>query len=265
MDNALQRLWADGRCAVNGWLSIGNAFSAEIMAEQGYDSLTIDLQHGVLDYGDAVPMLQAIRASGVTPMARVPWLDPGAIMKVLDAGALGVICPMVSSGAEARELVSYVRYPPDGTRSFGPTRAGVVHGPDYAAEANRRVICFAMIETAAAMDHLDEIATTPGLDGLYIGPADLTLGVTAGRLPPGFDREEPEMIAAIRRVIKAARAAGIRVALQCGDPAYAARAAGWGCDLVTLMNDARLLAAGASASVAALRTRLDGPGGLGQA
>lgn len=257
-DDRLRRVWAGGGCAVNGWLSIGNAFSAEIMAAQGFDSLTIDLQHGLLDYGDAVPMLQAIRASGVTPLVRVPWLEPGAIMKVLDAGAHGVICPMVNSRAEAEALVSWVRYPPDGARSFGPTRAGLVAGPGYAAAANSGVLAFAMIETAAAMEQLDEIAATPGLDGLYIGPADLTVGVTAGRLAPGFDREEPEMIAAIQRVRKAAEDAGIRVALHCGAPEYAARAASWGFDLVTLANDVRLLASAAAGSVMALREQLDG-------
>lgn len=255
-DDRLRRVWAEGGCAVNGWLSIGNAFSAEIMAAQGFDSLTIDLQHGLLDHGDAVPMLQAIRASGVTPLVRVPWLEPGAIMKALDAGAHGVICPMVNSGAEARAFVSCLRYPPDGTRSFGPTRAGLVAGPGYAAAANAGVLAFAMIETAAAMENLDEIAATPGLDGLYIGPADLTLGLTAGRLAPGFDREEPEMIAAIQRVRKAAGDAGIRVGLHCGGPDYAARAAGWGFDLVTLSNDVRILAAAASGCVAALREQL---------
>lgn len=254
--NGLKTLWAEGGAAVNGWLSVGSPFTAEIMAAQGYDSLTIDLQHGVIDYAQAVTMLQAMRASGVTPLARVPWLDPGAIMKALDAGAYGVICPMVNSRAEAERLVSYVRYPPRGTRSFGPTRANFSAGPGYASEANDHVICLAMIETAQAMDRLDEIATTPGLDGLYIGPADLSIGLSQGQLAPGFDREEPEMVAAIRRVLETGKAAGIRVGLHCGGAAYAAEAVGWGFDLVTLSNDVRLLAGAASASVSDLRGRL---------
>jgi 4-hydroxy-2-oxoheptanedioate aldolase len=257
--NGLKRLWADGRCAINGWLSIGSAFSAEIMAAQGFDSLTIDLQHGVLDDSHLVPMLQAIRASGVTPMARVRWLDPAAIMRVLDAGAYGVICPMVNSAEEARQLVQHMRYPPLGSRSFGPTRANFSAGSGYAAEANDQVLCLAMIETAAALERVEEIAATPGLDGLYIGPADLTLGVTDGRLAPGFDREEPEMVAAIQRVLGAGKAAGLRVGLHCGTPAYAARAAGWGFDLVTLSNDVRLLATAAAATVGDLRGRLGLP------
>ena len=251
--NGLKRLWADGKPAINGWLSIGNSFSAEIMAAQGYDSVTADIQHGVVDYADAVKMFQAARATETTLMARVPWLDPGIIMKVLDGGAYGVICPMINNRQEAERLVSYVRYPPKGTRSFGPTRANFSAGGGYAAEANDEIICLAMIETAAAMDNLDDIVSTPGLDGVYIGPADLTLGVTNGRLAPGFDREEPEMVEAIQRILSAAKSAGIRAALHCGTPEYAAKAIGWGFDLTTISSDVRLLAAAASTSVTRAR------------
>src|SRR5579859_104459 len=134
--NTLKRLWSEGKATINGWCSIGNPFTAEIMAAQGYDSVTIDVQHGALDYSSALPMLQAMRASGVVPMVRVPWLEPGIIMKLLDAGAYGVICPMVNTARQAAELVSYLRYPPLGQRSFGPTRANFSAGANYAAEAN---------------------------------------------------------------------------------------------------------------------------------
>ncbi|MDG4889963.1 MULTISPECIES: aldolase/citrate lyase family protein [unclassified Mesorhizobium] len=251
--NNLHAVWNDGRCVLNGWLSIANAFSAEIMAEQGYDSITIDLQHGIVDYQAAVSMLQAMRASGVMPLVRVPWLDPASIMKALDAGAYGVICPMVNSRAEAEALVSYVRYPPYGVRSFGPSRAVISAGANYGQEANAQVLCFAMIETAEAVKNLAEIVSTPGLDGVYIGPADLTLGLTGMRYPTGFDREEPEMVGSIKKILDAAHGAGIRAALHCGSPAYATRAARWGFDMVTVSNDVRLLAGAAAASVKAFR------------
>jgi 4-hydroxy-2-oxoheptanedioate aldolase len=251
--NRLRAIWAEGGAAVNGWLSIGSPFVAEIMAAQGYDSVTVDQQHGALDYGAMLGMLQAMRASGVAPLVRVPWLEPGAIMKALDAGAYGVICPMINSRAEAARLVEAMRYPPLGARSFGPTRANFSAGAGYAAEANGEVLALAMIETAEAMANLEEIVTTPGLDGVYVGPADLTLGVTAGRLAPGFDREEPEMVEAIRAILAAAKRAGVRAGIHCGGPDYAAKAIGWGFDLVTLSNDVRLLAGAASASVGRLR------------
>ncbi len=254
--NAIKRIWAEGRPVVNGWLSIASPFSAEIMAAAGYDSLTVDIQHGVVDYQAAVGMLQALGARGTTPLVRVPWLDPGAIMKALDAGAYGIICPMVNSRADAARLVSYMRYPPLGTRSFGPTRANFSAGANYGREANDEVLCFAMVETAEAMANLEEIVSTPGLDAVYVGPADLTLGLTEGRLAPGFDREEPEMIEAIQKIAQACKTAEIRAGLHCGSPDYAKRAIGWGYDLVTLSNDVRMLAGACSAQVAQMRERL---------
>lgn len=251
--NKLKAIWAEGRPAINGWCSIGNPFTAEIMAAQGFDSITIDMQHGALDYSNVLPMFQAMRASGAVLMARVPWLEPGIIMKALDAGAYGIICPMVNTAEEAARLVSYLRYPPLGQRSFGPTRVSFAAGANYAGEANANLLAFAMIETADGMANLDAIAATPGLDGLYVGPADLTLSLTQGRLPPGFDREEPEMIAALQTIVAACKRNGIRAALHCGTPDYAARAIGWGFDMTTVGGDARFLAAAAGAAVAGFR------------
>ena len=119
MKNPLVQIWERGDPVLNGWCSISCPFSAEIMSVQGFDSLTIDGQHGALDYTDALPMLQAIKGA-TTPLARVPWREPGVIMKYLDAGALGIICPMINSAEEAAEFASYMRYPPLGQRSFGP-------------------------------------------------------------------------------------------------------------------------------------------------
>lgn len=251
--NKLKRLWAQGLPTINGWLSIGNPFTAEIMAAQGYDSVTIDTQHGALDYSQVLPMLQAMRASGVVPMARAPWLEPGAIMKLLDAGAYGVICPMVNTPAQAAEFVSYVRYPPAGQRSFGPTRVSFAAGANYAGEANDEILALAMIETQEAFDNVEAIAATPGLDGLYIGPADLTLSLASGSLTPSFDREEEEMVAAIKRILAAAKGAAIRAGLHCGTADYAARAIQWGFDMTTVSGDSRLLAAAAGASVKRFR------------
>lgn len=251
--NRLKDLWAAGRPTINGWCSIGNPFTAEIMAAQGFDSITVDMQHGALDYSALLPMFQAMRASGATLLARVPWLEPGIIMKALDAGAYGIICPMVNSAEEVERFVSYMRYPPLGQRSFGPTRVSFAAGTNYAGGANDNMLAFAMIETAEGMANLDAIAATPGLDGIYVGPADLTLSLTGGRLPPGFDREEPEMIAALQRIVAACRANGIRAGLHCGTPDYAARAIGWGFDMTTVGGDSRFLAAAASAAVQGFR------------
>ncbi len=251
--NRLRQIWEEGRPSINGWLSIGSPFSAEIMVAQGYDSIGIDLQHGALDYADALGMLQALRASGTVPLVRTPWLEPGIIMKALDAGAYGIICPMINTAEQAAAFVSCVRYPPLGTRSFGPTRANFSAGVNYAAEANGEILALAMVETAEAMANLEAIAATPGLDAIYVGPADLTFSLSQGRLAPAFDREEPEMIEALQRIVAVCKAAGIRSALHCGTPDYAARAVGWGFDMTTVSNDVRLLAGAAAASVSRFR------------
>jgi 4-hydroxy-2-oxoheptanedioate aldolase len=256
--NKLKQIWAEGHPVLHGWLSIGNPFTAEIMAAQGYDAISIDIQHGALDYSAVLAMFQAMRASDVVTMARVPWLDPTAIMKVLDAGAYGIICPMVNSRAHAEQFVKYMRYPPLGERSFGPTRAVYAAGDNYAAEANDEILAFAMIETAEAMRNLDEIASTPGLDGIYIGPADLSFSLSKGQLTPAFDREEPEVIEAIKKVLAACRKNGIKAALHCGTAEYAARAVEWGFDMTTVSGDSRLLASAASASVRRWRELTEG-------
>jgi 4-hydroxy-2-oxoheptanedioate aldolase len=255
--NGLRAIWAEGRASLNGWCSIGNPFTAEIMAAGGFDSVTVDMQHGALDYTDLLPMLQAMRASGATLMARVPWLDAGHVMKALDAGCEGVICPMIGTAEEAARLVSYMRYPPDGVRSYGPTRAAFAHGGDYMAGANGRILALAMIETAEGLANLDAIAATPGLDGIYVGPNDLTLSVSAGRLPSGLDREEPEMQVNLKAIAEACARHGRIAGIHCGTADYAARAVGWGYRMVTVGGDVRFLSAGASEAVSAFR-RLTG-------
>jgi 4-hydroxy-2-oxoheptanedioate aldolase len=249
----LRTIWSEGRASLNGWCSIGNPFTAEIMAAGGFDSLTVDMQHGALDYADLLPMLQAMRASGATLLARIPWLDAGQVMRALDAGVMGVICPMIGTAEQAARLVSYMRYPPDGVRSYGPTRAVFAHGGDYAASANARVLAFAMIETAEGLANLDSIAGTPGLDGIYVGPNDLTLSVSEGRLAAGLDREEPEIQAHLRAIAAACRRHGRIAAIHCGTAAYAARAIGWGYRMTTVGGDVRFLSAGAAEAVAAFR------------
>jgi len=251
--STLREKWNAGRPTVNGWLSIPGSFGAEVMAAQDWDSLTIDLQHGAIGYDAAVPMVQAMKGTGTATIIRVPWRAPSDVMKALDLGVEGIICPMVNTPEEARELASFCRYPPRGERSFGPTRALFGVDAGYYATANDEIVVLAMIETAEALANAPAIAATDGIDGLYIGPADLTLGVAKGRLKPGMDREEPEMVAAIQAILKAAKDAGKYAALHCGGAAYAVRGAEWGFDMMTIGSDAKLLAAGSAETVSAFR------------
>jgi 4-hydroxy-2-oxoheptanedioate aldolase len=244
--NNIQTIWNNGGAIVNGWASIPSSVSAEIMAHQGWDSITVDLQHGLVDYQTALSMLQAISTKDVTPMARVPWLEPGIIMKLLDAGAYGIICPMVNTREDAEALVAACRYAPQGMRSFGPTRAVFYAGADYAKHANDTVLALAMIETKQALDNVEAIVSTPGLNGVYIGPSDLSLSM--GHTPK-LDQEEPVVVEAINKILKASKDAGIRAGIHCLEPAYARRMIEQGFDLVTIGSDIRLLASMAAQSV----------------
>ena len=163
MKNPIKALWQANRTAVNGWCNLSGSMIAEAMGRAGWDSVTIDLQHGVIDYMDAVTMIQAISLTPAVPLVRAPWNEPSVIMKLLDAGAMGIICPMVNNAEEAAAFVSNCRYAPKGRRSFGPVRAGMVH-TDYWTHANDAILTIAMVETAEAMENLDGIMATPGLD-----------------------------------------------------------------------------------------------------
>jgi 4-hydroxy-2-oxoheptanedioate aldolase len=201
-ENLLRSLWQQGGYAVNGWLSLPAAFSAEVMAHQGWDSLTIDLQHGLIDYQSAVGMLQAISTTRTVPLVRVPWLDQAIIMKVLDAGAYGVICPLINSAAEAREFVAACRYPPAGIRSCGPIRANFYAGSDYIDHANRTILTMAMIETRAGLGNLEEILSIEGLDAIYVGPADLALALGC---EPQLDPTEVKVVDTIEYILAQAQ------------------------------------------------------------
>ena len=249
-ENRLRTLWMNDQAVVNGWLAIGNSFSAETMAHQGWDSLTIDLQHGVVDYAAMVTMLQAISTTATVPIVRVPWLEPGIIMKTLDAGANGVICPMINSRDDAQKLVDYTHYAPRGTRSFGPVRALLYSGADYPKHANDTVVVFAMIETAQALDRLDDILSVEGLDAIYIGPSDLSLSMGCR---PVFDDVDPPVAQAIAHIAERAKAHGVQCGIHNGVASGALARVAMGYRFVTLGSDARLLAAGSQQLLAAMR------------
>lgn len=200
--NRVKKLWRDGKPAVGAWLSIPHAFAAETMAHIGVDWLCVDMQHGCIDYSDAVNMLTAISTTEVTPFVRVPWNEPAMIMKVLDAGAYGVIVPMVSNRADAERAVAACRYPPAGMRSNGPNRVLLYAGADYQKHANAEVACVVMVETAEGIEKLDEIVATPGVDAVYIGPTDLALALG---LPPVMDNDEPKHVETVNRILDACK------------------------------------------------------------
>lgn len=243
---SLHEAWASGRAARNAWLTIPDAHLAEMVAARGVtEAVTLDLQHGLFDHGTAVHAIRAIAAHGAAPLVRLPGTDPAWIGYALDAGAAGVIAPMVESVEDAETLVAACRYPPKGRRSHGPTRVALRPGSDAFAAAEQAVI-FAMIEMGEGLERCAALAAVEGLDGLFIGPGDLGLSLGLG---PGQDREEPEMREYFARIVGACRDAGKRAAIHAGSAQYAARMAGEGFDLVTVWVDAVAIAASLAATV----------------
>jgi len=236
--NRVREIWREGGAVINGWCGIPSGFAAEVMAHMGWDSLVVDTQHGVVDYQTMVSMLQGISTTPVVPMVRVPWNDPAAVMKALDAGAYGIICPMINSRAECEAFVRACRYPPRGYRSSGPIRASLYGGSDYHEKANDTILAIAMIETSEAVEHLDEILSTPGLDGIYVGPSDLSLSYG---LPPGLDKSDERMLGALARIVEGCKQHKVVPGIHTGSTAYAKKAIAMGFRFVTLLGDARLL------------------------
>ena len=249
--NKLKELFKAGKPIINSWLAVPSSFSAEVMANQGWDSLTIDMQHGLIDYPNAVNMLQAISTTETTPMARVNWNEPGQIMKILDAGCYGVICPMVSNRKEAENFVQACQYPPKGYRSFGPIRASIYGGGDYVKHADQEILKLAMIETKEALEKLDEILDTPNLDGIYIGPADLSLAIGQ---KPSFDKPEGDPVYdVIMRILEHAKKNKIIAGIQNGQPEYAEKMINKGFQLVTIGSDQRYMTAASKSALSKLK------------
>jgi 4-hydroxy-2-oxoheptanedioate aldolase len=248
--NRLKEIWAAGKPAINGWCSMPGAFSAELVANMGWDSVTIDTQHGVIGYAEMLAMLQAVSTTAVTPLVRVSWNAPGEIMRALDAGAYGVICPMINDAAECAAFVQACRYPPAGFRSSGPTRAAIYGGADYHAKANDIVVAFGMIETVEAMENLDQILSVKGLDAVYVGPSDLSI---SHGYPPGGDKPDEWMMAALKKVVDACKRHKVQPGLHCGAGSYAKKAIEMGFTFVTVGGDNRFMTLGGQAAVAEMK------------
>lgn len=256
--NELRRLLATSGKCLNGWIAVPNSFQAEVYAAQGFDSVTIDMQHGACQMSDMIALLQAVSLSGVTPMVRIPWNEPSHIQRVLDMGAYGIICPMINTRAEAEALVASGRYPPLGARSNGPFRATQYAGVDYQPNANEEILLFAMIETRDAVSNLDEILAVPGLDGTYVGPTDLALSY--GK-PATLDPTDPEILELMRMIADKTLRAGKIPGSHTDSAKTALKRFEDGYRFCTLLNDVRVLAAAVGNMVREARglAKVEGP------
>ncbi len=248
--NQIRTKLAAGQPVINGWLAIPSSYSAEVMGHQGFDSVTIDLQHGMIGIDAALSMFQALSSTPAVPMARVPWNDPAQIMRLLDTGAYGIICPMISTVDDAVSFVSSCRYPPKGQRSFGPARGLLYGGADYYPHADREILTFGMIETRAGLDNLEAILAVEGLDGIYIGPNDLALALGS---VPRSESDDPVVKEAVKHICERTKAHGKIAGIFCSSGEAAARRITEGFQIVTPGNEVALMSMAAKAAIAAAR------------
>jgi len=247
MGRTLRELWDGTEATIGGWLSIPSPFSAELMGRCGFDWVCIDTQHGVIGYDQMMPMLETLSITATPAFVRVPWNQPDHIMKALDAGAQGVIVPMVDNEEDARAAVRAAKYPPVGTRSWGPIRAAL-DVPDYSPEtANRRTIVAVMIETPGGVENLDAILAVPGVDAVYVGPSDLALG---HGMSPTLNATDPEHVRLIETIVDRCRAHGIVAGIHCDSVETVHRWHARGYGMFTVGSDAALMRGAATAVVA---------------
>lgn len=240
--------WTAGETTYGAWCVVPSTITAQRVALADLDYVCVDQQHGAIGYSDATPMFQVI-APHATPITRVKWNDPGTIMKALDAGAQGVVVPLVSTGEQAAAAVAACRYPPNGIRSYGPVVASAMRGTRDARELER-VACVVMIETLEGMANLEDIVSTPGVDAVYIGPNDLALELD---LPPLYEHEDHRHTDAITAIREACAAHGVVAGIHCGNGDMAARRVAEGFQMVTVAQDLAAMDAGISAATVAAR------------
>jgi 4-hydroxy-2-oxoheptanedioate aldolase len=247
----LRELFDEGGVTIGGWCAIPSAFSAELMGRFGWDWVCVDMQHGLIGYDQAASMLQALSITKTPALVRVPWNQPDYIMKMLDAGAQGIIVPMVGTAEQARQAVEAVKYPPLGSRSWGPIRASLDLQGYNPQVANDHTVLAAMIETVEGVENMDEIMAVEGVDAIYVGPSDLGLthGMTTSQSPePGsaHDRLILDILAACNRnnVVPGIHTDSIETALRRREAGFR---------MITVMSDALLLRKAANEAITSMR------------
>jgi 4-hydroxy-2-oxoheptanedioate aldolase len=251
MTFSLKSRWQAGEVLGCAWLGINHSFVVELFARQDFDCIALDMQHNMNESADLVGLLQAIELSNKPTLIRAASHDSAVLMKALDAGVHGVIVPLINTAEDAAKVVSACLYPPKGTRSYGPFRASYVF-PDYVAKANDEIAIFAMIETTEGLKNLESICKTPGLTGIFIGPADLSYALG---LAPKADNEDPKHLETVAHIVATCKKYHLVAGIYSDDPSYAKRAAAQGIQLIVIASDARLISNTAALKVAAFKNR----------
>ncbi|HEY6256661.1 MAG TPA: aldolase/citrate lyase family protein [Xanthobacteraceae bacterium] len=251
---SLAALLRSGETVFSGWCGLAAPLLTEVLAREGFPAVTVDMQHGMWGVTETVQAIAAIRQGGGAPVVRVPLGDFATASRALDFGAEGIISPMINTAADARAFVAATKYPPVGERSWGPHRATMLAGladqKVYLAEGNALTVTFAMIETRTALHNVAAIAATPGIDALFLGPADLSIalsqGATVDPLAPDVDRE-------LEGITDAARKAGKIMGAYCHTAERAVALAKRGVRFLAVGSDLGFLRAGAATALKALK------------
>jgi len=236
--NKLKTIVNSGDPIYCGWLHIPNTWTAEIMTNIGWDCLTVDMQHGLHSMETAIQMFQAISTTKTIPLARVNWNQPGDIMRLLDGGAYGIICPMINTKEECTAFVGACRYPPLGYRSYGPTRARVYGGLDYGDYANEEIMTIAMVETAEAVENIDDICAVATLNGIFIGSGDLRLSLTGSALKT---KDSKAFDDAVNKILQSCKKHGVMAGIWCSTTEDATIMITKGFQFIALKSDSMML------------------------
>ena len=247
----IKDLFIKNKVIYNVWLHVASPFGAEIIAHQGWDTVTIDMQHGLITDSDALSMLQAISSTSAQPMVRVSSNDPITITKCLDMGARGIITPMINTVEDVKIFIDSCLYPPDGKRSFGPIRAVYYEDEDYVSNCSDKILKIIQIESKKAFDNLDNILDVKHLDGIYIGPNDLALGLGTAE---EIDKKNPQRanefritddtMSAIDKILKKTLDCNLIAGIHSTSEKITSLMISKGFQLVTVTSDERLLASG---------------------
>jgi len=248
IDDPIRSALDAGKTLSNVWIMLGSSLSLEIAAHAGWDTVTIDLQHGHGGFSHMVAMITAADAAKTPALVRIPHNEPGYIHRALDAGAQGVIAPMINTGNDAQDFASACKYPPVGGRSWGPVRAALITDGDYTTEANDWTFCCVQIETQAALDNIDDIMSVDGIDCVLVGPNDLCLSLTKGKK---LDINAPEVLDALDLILAKAKEHNVYAWCFANDAEYARMVAKKGYQIITAGADVGFVAAGAEASLKA--------------
>jgi 4-hydroxy-2-oxoheptanedioate aldolase len=248
--NTVKEKLRAGKPSIGSWLAIGHPLAAEVMAHQGFDWLTVDMEHNPIGWDALLNMLTAISTTDVIPFVRTPWNDPQLIKRILDTGAYGVVVPNVKSPEEAKQAVAACRYPPAGIRGLGGTRHRLYGGDDYFEHANEEISCHIMIEDKEAVERAEEIMSVPGIDAVFIGPNDLACSM---QVPLGLDNGHPDHVKAVNHVLNTGKKLGIPVGIHCATPGEIIRRSKEGWQWMALVSDNRFMSAAAAEAVAEIR------------